>query len=94
VPYYYFAGAYYQSVPGGYAVVPTPVTVAPGPLPVTVNVASVQENTNEAVVINVPNAHGGYTPVQLTKHNNGYIGPQGEYYECPTVKQLKVLYGE
>ena len=46
------------------------------------------------VVINVPNARGGYTAITLVRRNNGYVGPQGEYYEwCPSVAQLQVLYG-
>lgn len=47
----------------------------------------------ETVIINVPNSNGSYTPVKLTKHGQGYTGPQGEYYESyPSVEQLKVLY--
>jgi hypothetical protein len=47
-----------------------------------------------SVVINVPNARGGYTAVTLVRYNSGYVGPQGEYYAwCPTVAQLQVLYG-
>ena len=46
------------------------------------------------VLINVPNARGGYTAITLVRRNNGYVGPQGEYYEwCPSVAQLQVLYG-
>ena len=46
-------------------------------------------------IINIPDSKGGYTPITLTKHNDGYTGPQGEYYPGnPTVEQLKVLYGK
>lgn len=49
----------------------------------------------DTVTVNVPNSHGGFTPVKLVKHRKGYTGPQGEYYmNHPTVTQLKVLYGD
>jgi hypothetical protein len=93
-PYYYYDDIYYRPAPGGYVVVqePAPVAVVQEPMPAQVNVAPVQESVSDTIVINVPNAKGGYTPVQLTRHGGGYIGPQGEYYEHPTVKQLKALY--
>ena len=48
----------------------------------------------DTATINIPNVKGGFTPVRLVKHNNGYIGPQGEFYAGhPTVDQLKALYG-
>jgi hypothetical protein len=91
VPYYYYDGYYYRSSPTGYVVVPAPATTT------VVTAPAVTEPTvtsGETVVINIPNLSGGYTPVTLTKHKTGYIGPQGEYYEGhPTVQQLRVLYG-
>jgi hypothetical protein len=47
------------------------------------------------VTINVPNSRGGYTLVALVKSQDGYVGPQGEYYQgYPTIEQLKVIYGK
>jgi len=59
---------------------------------------SLQKGTAElpdsVTTINIPNSKGNYTAVKLIKKNNGYIGPQGEFYgEHPTVAQLKALYG-
>ncbi|MEI6562786.1 MAG: glycine zipper domain-containing protein [bacterium] len=52
---------------------------------------------NEAantVVINVKNSNGSYTPVNLRRAGNQYLGPRGEYYSTlPTEAQLKVAYG-
>ena len=96
VPYYYYGGYYYRHYPYGYVVVPEPVITpnvvyAPASEATPVTVTQPQGKT---VIINIPNSKGGYTPVVLTKHKNGYIGPQGEYYEGhPTVEQLKALYG-
>ena len=51
--------------------------------------------SHDTTIMNVPNSKGGFTPVRLAKHNNGYIGPQGEFYNgYPTVDQLEVLYGD
>jgi hypothetical protein len=78
-----------------------PVVVAPAvPAPAVVVPAPVippqpQQESGDALVINVANSNGSYTPVRLIKRYKGYEGPQGEYYpEHPTVEQLKVLYGK
>ncbi|MCX5656814.1 MAG: DUF6515 family protein [Candidatus Omnitrophica bacterium] len=91
VAYYYYSDIYYTACPSGYIVVPAPAVVA---LP-TVPVVQPKVTAEEAAIINIPNSNGSYTTVTLVKHNNGYIGPQGEYYPAhPTVEQLKVLYGK
>jgi hypothetical protein len=49
---------------------------------------------SDTIIVNVPNAKGGFTPVKLVKRNGGYVGPQGEFYSGnPTVDELKALYG-
>jgi hypothetical protein len=100
-PYYYYDSIYYRPCPTGYVVVPAPAATAVVTAPVATAaiavpaVAQPKATSGESVGINIPNAHGGYTPVTLTKNETGYIGPQGEYYEGhPTVKQLTVLYGK
>jgi hypothetical protein len=58
-------------------------------------VATQPESTShDTTTINIPNSKGGFTPVVLVKHKDGYLGPQGEFYAGnPTVNELKVLYG-
>ena len=90
--YYYYDGVYYRPYPSGYVVVPAPVVT-----PAVVAAPSTQPQTlsSETAVVNVPNSGGGYTEVKLIKTNNGYVGPQGEFYPGnPTVDKLKVLYGK
>jgi hypothetical protein len=96
VLYYRYDGVYYRHYSEGYMVVPepTPVVVVQEKKQVAVSVVVPQMDANEVVVINVPDAHGGYAPVRLIKHKDGFVGPQGEYYDHPTVKQLKALYGK
>lgn len=101
-PYYYYDGTYFTPSRGGYLVVPAPapvtvVTTAPAVVTAVAAPDVTQPNAadGEAVVINIPNANGGYTPIALKKYKTGYIGPQGEYYEGhPTVAQLQTLYGK
>ncbi len=103
VKYYYYDNVYYTTCPSGYIVVPAPaatpdVVSTPAEKAVPTEKAAPAEqpqaSSGETVVINIPNAAGGYTPVTLVKDKDGYIGPQGEYYQGhPTVDQLKVLYG-
>lgn len=84
-PFYYDGTYYYRTSPDGYVVVADPTVVVPAQ-------PSPGANT---VIINVANGSGTYTPVTLTKYKDGYIGPQGEYYQGnPTVDQLRALYGK
>ncbi len=86
--YYYYDNIYYTACPQGYVVVPAPVVSAN-----TIG-SSYVNLSGETVTINVPASNGGYVPVTLIRYNNGYIGPQGEYYSGdPTIRQLAVLYG-
>jgi len=84
-PYYHDDIYYYRQVPeGGYVVVPQPVIIQPQ-----------IQTPGVTTTINVPNSNGSYTPVTLVKRNNGFVGPQGEYYPGnPTVEQLRALYGK
>ena len=82
-PYYHDDRYYYREIPqGGYVVVPAPVMVQPqAPMP-------------EMTTVNIPNSRGGYTSVTLRRSGNGFVGPQGEYYQnYPSVEQLRVMYG-
>ncbi len=85
--YYSYNNIYYQPCPMGYVVIPQP-------LERTVVLAENRVLASGNVTINVPNVNGSYTSIMLVKKDNGYIGPQGEYYpEHPTIEQLKALYG-
>jgi hypothetical protein len=94
--YYYYENIYYRPCPTGYVVVSAPAPV-PTPAPVVYAPAAnvqFQAPVQERVTVNVPNSNGSYTPVTLTRRENGYVGPQGEFYpQNPTVEQLRALYG-
>ncbi|MDE1920870.1 MAG: hypothetical protein KGJ09_02510 [Candidatus Omnitrophica bacterium] len=67
---------------------PAPVVVSQ-PAPVT-NITY----SGDTVTVNIPNSTGGYTAVVLKRSGNGYIGPQGEYYDqIPSTEQLQAMYG-
>jgi len=73
----------------------------PPPQPATVVVAQptavVPSATyaGDTVTVNVPNSNGSYTAVVLKRSGNGYVGPQGEYYDqVPTTAQLQAMYGK
>lgn len=81
--YYYYNHTYYRDCPGGYMVVPAPAVVTQQP------------SYGQTITINVPNSNGTYTAVTLVRRNNGYIGPQGEFYSGnPTIDQLIALYAK
>ncbi len=93
-PYYYYNDVYYRYTLMGYEVVPEPLTgssvLASAPANGSANVVAL----SDSFAVNVPNRYGGYTSITLKKSNQGYIGPQGEFYtEFPSVQQLQVMYG-
>ena len=108
LPYYYYGGYYYRPYSaGGYIVVQQPVetyqvvqspTVVQSAAPTQTNIADSNVTpaaAGEDFTINIPNTHGGYTPVTLKSSGKGFIGPQGEYYpEFPKIKLLRVMYAK
>ncbi|MEW6535184.1 MAG: DUF6515 family protein [Candidatus Auribacterota bacterium] len=96
-PYYYDGTYYFRRIDDGYVVVEDPTIVVHPSTPVVVTPAPnviVKQPEPEIVTINIPNDNGSFTPVVLIKKGDGYIGPQGEYYDGnPTVDQLRALYG-
>ena len=61
------------------------------------SVRSQANSANQAAnstVINVENSNGSHTPVLLTRAQNGWQGPRGEFYDnIPTESQLRRAYG-
>jgi len=96
IVYYYLDGVYYKPVPEGYVVVPESEFEKYKQQKETLKKEESDKNVSgEEYVVNIPNSDGTFTPVKLKKSNNGYIGPQGEFYEGhPSVEQLRVLYGK
>jgi len=93
IPYYYYNNIYYKACPSGYVVVSNPLINAKGVY--YTFAARPQGLLAETITVNIPNSDGSYSCVTLAKSNNGYIGPQGEYYHGnPTVEQLRALYGK
>ena len=73
---------------------PAQVVVAQ-PAPVVVAQAPSATYSGDTVTLNVPNSSGGYTAVVLKRSGNGYVGPQGEYYDqVPSTAQLQAMYGK
>jgi|SRR3989338_3540582 len=103
ITYYESSGVYYLSTGGGYQVVPTPnttvvQTVQALPSAPIQNAPIFDMPTQygqESFTVNIPNDNGGYTPITLRKSENGFVGPQGEFYkEFPRVEQLKFMYAK
>ena len=100
--YYTNNGIYYLYTPQGYQVVSQPVTtVVQSPQPTqtitTTNYGNANGNadSDDSVMVNIPNNKNGYTPVIIKKTPQGFVGPQGEFYaEFPKVSQLKLIYGK
>jgi len=92
ITYYYADTVYYTESTSGYVVVPAPQAA---PVVETQTTAPAEMPPGKAISLNIPNSDGSFTEVKLVKYNEGYLGPQGEYYKGkPTVDQLRVLYGK
>jgi len=97
--YFYYNDTYYLRSRQGYLVVDDPVYRIAEP-PVEVFKAAAVPAADTAAVtgiysVNIPNAGGTYTEVTLKKTDDGFIGPQGEFYrKFPSVQQLKEMYGK
>lgn len=101
VPYYSINGVSYMQTTAGYQVVPAPVAVVNGtatvvtPAPVASPATVAPPPADDTFTVNIPNAHGTYTAVNLRRSGGGFVGPQGEFYtEFPRVDQLKAMYGK
>ena len=65
------------------------------PAPVVVSQVPTTTYAGDTATVNVPNSNGGYTAIVLKRSGNGYVGPQGEYYDqIPTTAQLQAMYGK
>jgi hypothetical protein len=93
IAYYYLDGVYYKQVPQGYVVVPEDEFDKLQKQKKELEASKPPETPG--FIVNIPNTDGTFTPVELKKNQDGYTGPQGEFYkEHPSVEQLKVLYGK
>ncbi len=108
--YYCYNGVYFQPYSDGFVIVSPPTqsaTAAAQPAatakpeasaapvePKSLSSAPASSKSSDTVSVGVPNSKGGYTSVQLIKHKDGYLGPQGEFYKGhASLDQLKALYG-
>ena len=104
VTYYMNNGEYYTYNGYGYQAIAPPVTVIQPPEVIdsqaqpaapVITTTGPTDDSADSFTINIPNNKGGYTAVTLKKSGNGYIGPQGEFYQVfPKVAQLEVMYGK
>jgi hypothetical protein len=107
VAYYIVHGSVYMQTLNGYQVMPQKpfmiekyadeqknmIIISPQVTPN--NQQPAMANAEEPFTVNIPNSTGGYTPVAIKKSGDGFIGPQGEYYqEFPRVEQLKTKYAK
>lgn len=83
--YFYRDRVFYRHAQNGYVIVSQPDAIR-------INFAGTPQ---ECFTVNVPNRWGGYTSITIKKRGNGFIGPQGEYYqEFPQIEQLRLMYGQ
>jgi hypothetical protein len=59
------------------------------------DITTITDNS-DSIIVHIPNSDGnGYSTVILTRTEDGFVGPQEEFYsEFPTSAQLKAMYGK
>lgn len=96
-PRYYYDRVVFKPRPVVRYYTPAPVIVQQAPVVIEqapVQIAAAAPSTMDTFTINVPNARGAYTAVVIRRSGEGFVGPQGEFYESfPLVSELKVIYG-
>jgi len=94
--YYHNHGTYYKRSSCGYYAVPNPYeNYYSTKIESTEYEGDLQNRSESSFVVNIPNSDSGYTEVLIKKSGDGYIGPQGEYYQnFPSVDQLKAMYSK
>jgi len=95
--YYTYNGAYYDHTPNGYVVIDKPTSKRVKKYRTQKNrtkAANKRAEREGTITLNIENKKGEYISVIIEPSGNGYVGPQGEYYdEFPKVEHLKVIYG-
>ena len=92
VPYYTYNDVYYQHTPKGYEVINKPYSKRAK----RAKVANKHGNSEleDSITLSIRNREGGYFSITVKPSGDGYIGPQGEYYdEFPKMEHLKMIYG-
>lgn len=97
--YYTYGGVYYRRSDCGtyYTVIENPhVYREPQQDEITHYYAdTVYESNQKEFVVHIRDKEGKLVTVRLTKEDDGYVGPQGEFYpEFPKVAQLREMYAE
>lgn len=95
--YYTYRGTYYRRSDCGtyYTVVDDPHSV---PVAAKQEIGhyyqdTVYESNQKEFVVHIRDRDGKLVTVRLTKEEDGYVGPQGEFYpEFPKVAQLREMY--
>jgi hypothetical protein len=97
--YYTWNNNYFIRTVDGYQVVAPPAVISD-----VKKAATNQQGTTQAqitngispegtIILNIPDGKGKYIPVTIKRSGNGFIGPQGEFYQqFPKVSQLQVIY--
>ena len=91
-PYYTYNGVYYERTPQGYVVIESPYSKHAHKKKYKKKVH--REEYKDEISLKVRNRNGDYISIIIRPEGDGYVGPQGEYYdEFPKIDHLKVIYG-
>jgi len=92
VPYYTYNDVYYQHTTRGYEVIHKPYSKHAK----RAKVANKHRNSEseDSITLSIRDGDGGYISITVKPSGDGYVGPQGEYYdEFPKIEHLKIIYG-
>jgi len=92
VPYYTYNDVYYKHTRGGYEVIHQPYSRHTKKSRVRNDHRDHDEGNS--ITLSIRNKEGGYFSITVKPSGDGYVGPQGEYYDqFPKIEHLKLIYG-
>jgi len=90
--YYTYNDVYYKHTPDGYEVIQKPYSKHAEKYKVRSNHR--HGESEDSITLNIRKKGGGYISIIVKPSGNGYVGPQGEYYDqFPKIEHLKLIYG-
>jgi len=90
--YYAYNKVYYEHTPQGYVVIEKPH--AKHAKKSRHHRRNKNTHSNEGISLKIQNKDGEYIAITINPSGNGFVGPQGEYYDhFPRIEHLKIIYG-
>ena len=91
--YYTYNDVYYKHAPDGYEVIKKPYSKRTKKHKKT-RYKQHHDESGDEITLSIRNKKGEHITISVKPSGDGYVGPQGEYYdEFPKIDHLRMIYG-